>query len=79
MKIYDGEKVDKGFELIYWKLSYRRRLIRLLWTTPILTFIIFYSVNNLEMSVKNMLIISFLILIYVIQFLYNFLKWKNII
>ncbi|MFH5911226.1 hypothetical protein [Clostridium perfringens] len=79
MKIYDREKVDKGFELIYWKLSYRRRLIRLLWTTPILTFIIFYSVNNLEMSVKNVLIISFLILIYVIQFLYNFLKWKNII
>ena len=26
------EKVDKGIELCYWKLSYRRKLIRTLWT-----------------------------------------------
>ena len=25
------EKVDKGFELIYYRLSYRRRFIRTLW------------------------------------------------
>lgn len=25
------DKVDKGFELIYWKLSYRRKFIRTLW------------------------------------------------
>ena len=25
------EKVDKGIELCYWKLSYRRKLIRTLW------------------------------------------------
>ncbi|HAT4296246.1 TPA: hypothetical protein I9071_002649 [Clostridium perfringens] len=79
MKIYDGEKVDKGFELIYWKLSYRRRVIRILWTTSVVIFIIFYSVNNLKMSFKDIIIIAFLILIYVVQFLYNFLKWKNII
>ena len=27
-------KVDKGFELVYWKLSYRRKFIRTLWTIP---------------------------------------------
>ncbi|HAT4218996.1 hypothetical protein JJB75_14550 [Clostridium perfringens] len=79
MKIYDEEKVDKGFELIYWRLSYRRRLIRILWTTPVVLFIIFYLVNNLEVSFKDIIIIVFLILIYLIQFSYNFLKWKNII
>ncbi len=79
MKIYDGEKTDKGFEFFYWKLSYRRRLIRLLWTTPIVLFVIFFSVDNLEMSLKNVMVISFLILMYVVQYIYNFLKWKNII
>lgn len=27
-------KVDKGFELVYWKLSYRRKFIRTLWMIP---------------------------------------------
>ncbi|MDU7069713.1 MAG: hypothetical protein E6343_17325 [Clostridium perfringens] len=79
MNIYDGEKTDKGFEFFYWNLSYRRRLIRLLWTTPIVLFVIFFSVDNFEMSLKNVIVISFLILIYVVQYIYNFLKWKNII
>ncbi|HBC2031651.1 MAG: hypothetical protein E6343_17290 [Clostridium perfringens] len=79
MNIYDGEKTDKGFEIFYWNLSYRRRLIRLLWTTPIVLFIVFYSFDNLEMSFKDLSVILFLTLMYVFQFLYNFLKWKNII
>ncbi|HBC2034657.1 TPA: hypothetical protein I9Z65_002909 [Clostridium perfringens] len=79
MNIYDGEKTDKGFEFFYWNLSYRRRLIRLLWTTPIVLFIVFYSFDNLEMSFKDLSVILFLTLMYVFQFLYNFLKWKNII
>ncbi|EGS9999810.1 hypothetical protein I9Y31_002075 [Clostridium perfringens] len=79
MIIYNGEKTDKGVEFFYWNLSYRRRLIRLLWTTPIVLFIIFYSVDNLEMSFKNVAAILFLILMYVVQYIYNFFKWKNII
>ena len=34
------EKVDKGIELCYWKLSYRRKLIRTLWMIPIAIFIV---------------------------------------
>lgn len=30
-----GRKVDKGFQLIYWKLSYRRKFLRTLWWTPL--------------------------------------------
>ena len=36
------EKVDKGIELCYWKLSYRRKFIRTLWMIPIAIVIIFY-------------------------------------
>ena len=33
---YDmSEKVDKGIEVCYWKLSYRRKLIRTLWMIPV--------------------------------------------
>ncbi len=31
----ENGKVDKGFELFYDKLSYRRRLIRTIWLIPI--------------------------------------------
>ena len=34
-KRYDmSQKVDKGIELCYWKLSYRRKFIRTLWIIP---------------------------------------------
>lgn len=33
------EKVDKGFELFYDKLSYRRKFIRTLWMIPIGIFV----------------------------------------
>ena len=37
---YDmSEKVDKGVEFCYWKLSYRRKLIRTLWMIPVLIMI----------------------------------------
>ena len=32
----EKQMVDKGFELIYWNLSYRRKFIRTLWMIPIL-------------------------------------------
>jgi len=31
-----ANKVDKGFELRYWRLSYRRKFIRTLWMIPFL-------------------------------------------
>lgn len=37
---YDmSEKVDKGIGFCYWKLSYRRKLIRTLWMVPVLIII----------------------------------------
>ena len=30
-----SEKVDKGIQFCYWKLSYRRKLIRTIWMIPL--------------------------------------------
>ena len=71
------KKVDKGFQLIYWKLSYRRRFIRTLWIIPI--FII--SIGIIVFLDKGIFISRIMPLILVILFtcelIYNYKKWKN--
>ena len=36
-------KVDKGFELAYWNLSYRRKLIRTLWQALLCFLVITFT------------------------------------
>lgn len=72
-----NNKVDKGFELIYWNLSYRRKFIRTLWTIPfgivVLAFIWFTSSN----SVMKIILTIFIIVIFIIQLIYTYSKWKK--
>jgi hypothetical protein len=72
-----SKKVDKGFQLIYWKLSYRRKFIRTLWTIPIFVIsigIIIFLGNGIFMSRVMPLI---LIILFIIQLIYNYIKWKK--
>jgi len=75
--MWEKNKVDKGFELIYWNLSYRRKFIRTLWLIPfgILTLIVVWL--KLENFIFNSIITTFLIAIFIIQLIYNFIKWKE--
>ena len=72
------EKVDKGFEFIYFKLSHRRKMIRTLTSLPIviITFIIIYYFSdwNLAFYISFVLFVS---LGLAVQFLYNYKKWKT--
>lgn len=71
------KKVDKGFQLIYWKLSYRRRFIRTLWIIPI--FII--SIGIIVFLDKGIFISKIMPLILIILFtcelIYNYKNWKD--
>ena len=72
-----SKKVDKGFQLIYWKLSYRRKFIRTLWSIPILVIsigIIIFLGNGIFMSIVMPLI---LIILFIIQLIYNYIKWEK--
>ncbi|CAG9621898.1 hypothetical protein [Sutcliffiella rhizosphaerae] len=72
------EKVDKGFSLVYYSLSYRRRFIRSMWTYPIvfiplIVVIIFYKIElTIALGVIGLLIISASI-----EIMYNYTRWKR--
>lgn len=76
-KKYNDVKIDKGFELIYWNLSYRRKFVRTLWMTPftILAIILMWMTSK---SILITSIISVVTLVVVIaQAIYTYKKWKH--
>lgn len=72
-----NEKIDKGFELIYARLSYRRRFIRTLWLIPwaILALWLLKWVGTPTVGIVIVGIILFVVGF--IQAFYNYKKWKS--
>ena len=72
------EKEDKGSVFFYYKLSYRRKFIRTLWTFPVvvISLVVIYIFAGLNSNETLIISISFLI-IFLIQLFYNYLKWKK--
>jgi hypothetical protein len=74
----EEEKLDKGFTFNYFKLSYRRKMIRTFWMLPIM-FILLVATNwYADLSFNENLIISIIFLtLFLIQLAYNYNKWKK--
>jgi len=77
--VFQGsDKVDKGFKINYFKLSYRRKMIRSLTILPILilaTIVIYYYT---EWSMTTNILVGLAILIlFLVQLIYNFYMWKK--
>ncbi|WP_431026848.1 hypothetical protein [Lysinibacillus sp. LZ02] len=74
----DREKVDKGFTLMYAKLSYRRKMIRTLWMFPIVAFllIIIFKYSSFD-TTTNILVAMSLTVLLIIQTVYNYYQWKK--
>ncbi|GKV67144.1 MULTISPECIES: hypothetical protein [unclassified Sporosarcina] len=71
-------KVDKGFSLNYFKLSYRRKMNRTLINIPLIILLLFIINVYTDWSILAKVWLGlFLILCMVIQFLYNFTMWKK--
>lgn len=70
-----AQKTDKGFQLNYWKLSYRRKFFRTLWLTPIcvIVLLLLYAANPQEWYL-GVLVLVFIVNI--IQLAYTYTKWK---
>lgn len=77
-KRYDmSEKVDKGIEICYWKLSYRRKFIRTLCFIPVSVIIIIEFYQEFQSYMFTGIIgVAFFISIF-IQAFYNYKRWKN--
>ena len=78
MKEYQNvQRIDRGFELVYWKLSYRRKFLRTLWMSPFIllavisTYIAWHS-NAISISVAFVLTV-----VEIVQAVYNYKKWKD--
>ena len=70
-------KVDKGFEFVYWKLSYRRKFIRTLWTIPwMIASLIFIQIVGENYKYTMIAGIIYLV-VFPIQAIYNYKKWMK--
>ena len=70
-------KVDKGFELVYWKLSYRRKFIRTLWIIPwAIVSLIFIQIVGKNYKYTILAGIIYLVIL-PIQAIYNYKKWMK--
>ena len=71
------EKIDKGFELAYYNLSYRRRFIRTLWLIP-WAILALFGLHWRGASTFILVLIAILFaFVFFIQALHNYKKWKE--
>jgi hypothetical protein len=71
------QKIDKGFCMLYWRLSYRRKFIRTLWV-GLFSFLFFLLPSDFAiLGVKRNIFISFVLALLLIQALYNLFRWKS--
>lgn len=72
-----NNKTDKGFQLNYWKLSYRRKFIRNLWLFPlclVLAIFMFWSGDKLML---NRIVPVALLVLGGFELIYNYVKWNK--
>nr|DAV30376.1 MAG TPA: hypothetical protein [Caudoviricetes sp.] len=72
-----SRKVDRGFHLNYWKLSYRRRFVRNLWMLPLLIAITGILITRGDSALTCRIISIILLVSSVFELIYNYLKWKK--
>ncbi len=70
------EKVDKGIELCYWKLSYRRKFIRTLWMFPIAGILVICFHKTFQSKIWICVVTTIILIMLLIQSIYNYKKWK---
>lgn len=72
------EKVDKGFTYAYANLSYRRKMIRTLWSLPLLiSLLLMLNIAIVLHTHEKQFIFVSLLLLFLIQLAYNYYKWKK--
>ena len=77
--LYRGkEKVDKGMAINYYRLSYRRKLMRTIYSAPLILAALIFIFNFAEWPVPLYLTFCLLVIVgFILQVLYNYYKWKN--
>lgn len=72
-----SKKTDKGFQLSYWKLSYRRRFIRDLWMLPFVIISIGFIIWIGDSIFTNIVVLVIGLVLFLVQSIYDYSKWKK--
>ncbi|MBB6625373.1 hypothetical protein [Clostridium gasigenes] len=72
-----NSKVDKGYEPIYWNLSYRRKFIRTLWVIPFGVIAMLLQWFIIDNFILNIIVTITIVIGLTIQLMYTYLKWKR--
>ena len=72
-----SEKIDKGFQLNYWKLTYRRKLIRTLWMAPFVFLVLLLPADFALLPLPRNGLIVIVLALSGVQAAYNYYKWRN--
>ena len=72
-----NEKIDKGFCISYWKLSYRRKFIRTVWMTPFAFLLFLFPANYKFLNMNRAVFFVFILVLGMSQAMYTFYKWKK--
>lgn len=71
------EKVDKGFELVYYKLSNRRKFIRTLWMFPWAVLAVWLIYARGFPLILVILVGIIIAVTFTMQACYTYRKWKE--
>lgn len=71
------QKTDEGFELIYSKLSYRRKFFRTLWMSPTIILAVIFVWKAWHSNLVSIIVALVLITIEIAQAVYTYKKWKS--
>lgn len=73
-----GGGCDKGFCLVYWSLSYRRKFIRTLWTFAfaLLAAAALFAKRPVIRTMPAFTVATVLVLMFLAQTFYNYRRWQ---
>jgi hypothetical protein len=70
-------KVDQGQEFVYWNLSYKRKLIRTLWLSPLVLIVLIIPEPYLLFNLPKNIFFSICLAAFLTQIIYNYYRWKK--
>ena len=72
-----NSNVDRGFELRYWKLSYRRKFLCNLFLLPLCIVILVISILKSPFIISDTIFYTFTLLILLMSTIDNYYLWKK--
>lgn len=71
------QRTDNGFEWYYFNLSYRRKMIRTLWMTPLMP-VLYFLLRFIGLDLMYTLIVMAICLVaHILQIAYNYHMWNK--